>query len=245
MRGIGAHELVIETPEHRVKPAELPALQLAAALGAARQRMIDLMRDQRFRYVLLFRNYGEAAGASAHHPNQQLVATPVTPLRVSNQLNAAWDYFRLKERCLFCDVIDQELDAGSRLVQVDDDFVSFCPYASRFPYEIHLYPRRHSHQFQHQGDTLGERLAAHMQELFRRIDTVLGDAPFNWLLINAPNTNSEVKRQGYWSTIEHDFHWHIEILPRLSPMAGFEWGSGLFINPTAPEDAAAFLRDAL
>ncbi len=245
MRGIGAHEIVIETPIHRVKPAEMPLLQLSAALTASRIRMSDLMRDNRFKYVLLFKNYGETAGATIHHPNQQIVATPVTPLLVSTQLSAARSYFQLKERCLFCDVIDQELDRGTRIVHVDDDFVSFAPYASRFPYEIHLYPRQHTHQFATLSDANTEKLSAHLLTVFRRLDIVLGDAPLNWMLVNGPNTNVDVRRAGFWATLEHDFHWHIEILPRLTPMAGFEWGTGLFINPTPPEDAAAFLRDAL
>ena len=245
MRGIGAHEIVIETPEHRVKPAEMPMLQLAAALGASRARMADLMNDHRFKYALLFRNYGTAAGATMHHPNQQIVATPVTPLRVSRQLTSARQYFHLKERCLFCDVVDQELTDRSRLVEIDDAFLTFAPYASRFPYELHLYPRRHSYQFTDADEHLLERLAAHLQRVFQRLDIVLGDPPLNWMLINAPNSHGGLPRTGFWETLRHDFHWHIEILPRLSPLAGFEWGTGLYINPTAPEDAAAFLRDAL
>ncbi len=244
MRGVGAHEIIIEAPEHRLKPSEISVLQLAAALGAAKARTGDLMRDTRFKYVLLFRNYGVAAGASMHHPHQQIIATPVTPLRVTRQLRSGREYFQLKERCLFCDVIDQELATDSRVVLVDDDFVTFAPYASRFPYELSLFPRRHNCQFTSLGNDGVERLAAHMKEVFRRLDVVLEDPPLNWMLINGPNTSAGIRRVGFWSTLEHDFHWHIEILPRLTPLAGFEWGTGLYINPTAPEDAAAFLRDA-
>lgn len=244
MRGVGAHELIIESPHHGLKPADTPLLQLAASLNASRQRISDLMGDHRFKYALLYRNYGEAAGASVHHPHQQLVAMPVTPRRVSTQLQCGKEYFHIKERCLFCDVIDQEISDDSRLVRLDEDFVSVAPYASRFPYEIHVYPRRHRHQFTESSQTDLEKLASHLLDVFRRLDVVLGDPPLNWVLINAPSVQAGVPRAGYWSTLAWDFHWHIEILPRLTPLAGFEWGTGFYINPTAPEDAAAFLRDA-
>lgn len=245
MRGIGAHELVVECPEHRSRPHEIPLLQYAGALTASRARMTDLMKDRRFRYALLHRNFGTAAGATIHHPLQQIVAMPITPLNISITLESARAHYHLKERCLFCDVIEQELEEGARLVHLDDRFVSFCPYASRFPYETHIFPRQHAHQFTDAGHDLVEALAGHMLEVFRRLHVVLGGPPFNWALINAPNTASgPAPRAGFWGTLPFDFHWHIEVLPRLTPQAGFEWGTGLFINPCAPEDASAYLRDA-
>ncbi len=243
MRGIGAHELIIESPEHQQRPSRLPLLQFAAALSASRQRMADLIRDQRFKYMLLYRNYGLAAGATIHHPFQQLVATPVTPLSVVQKLEQARAHFAIKERCLFCDILAQEIEDGSRIVHIDDRFVTVSPYAARFPYELHTYPRRHSHQFIDLDAPGIERLAGHLQEIFRRLETVLNDPPFHWMLINAPNAGAGVPRPGYWTTLPWDYHWHIEILPRLTPLAGFEWGTGFYINPTPPEDAAAFLRD--
>ncbi len=244
MRGIGAHEIVIETPTHRVKPGDIPLLQFATALGASHLRMLDLLKDPRFKYILLFRNYGLAAGATIHHPAEQLVATPVTPPSIATQLDSARAHYHIKERCIFCDMLDQEIDDGSRIVHIDDHYVTIAPYASRFPYEVHVYPRRHSHQFTDIAANAIERLAAHMLEVFRRLDVVLGDPPLNWILVNGPNPAAGVRRAGYWNTLPWDFHWHIEILPRLTPLAGFEWGTGFYINPTPPEDAAAFLRDA-
>ncbi len=244
MRGIGAHELVIESPEHRRKPGQIPLLQFSGALAASRQRLADLMHDRRFKYIMINRNYGAAAGATIHHPFQQVVATPVTPLAVVSKLETAKAHFAVKERCLFCDVLTHEIDDGSRIVALDEHFVTIAPYASRFAYELQIFPRRHSHQFVDMDQGMIERLAAHMLDIFRRMDVVLGDPPFHWMLINAPNAGAGVPRPGYWTTLPWDFHWHIEILPRLTPMAGFEWGTGLYINPTPPEDAAAFLRDA-
>jgi UDPglucose--hexose-1-phosphate uridylyltransferase len=244
MRGIGAHEIIVETPDHRVKPGAMPLLQLAAALDLSRRRIADLSGDTRFKHILLHKNYGSAAGAQIHHPIQQIIAIPITPIRLATQLESARQHFSLKERCLHCDIIAQELDVGSRLVHVSDEYVAFCPYASRFPYEIHIYPRRHQAQFTELGEKGTELLAAHMLEVFRRLDVVLGDVPHNWMLVNAPNHNAGVRRPGYWTTLAHDFHWHIEILPRLTPHAGYEWSTGLYINPAPAEDAAAFLRDA-
>lgn len=244
MRGIGAHELILECPEHHFRPSQIPALQFAAALGVSRQRITDLMRDRRFKYMLLYRNYGASAGATIHHPFQQLVATPVTPLSVVSKLEVARTHFAVKERCLFCDVLAQEIEDGSRVVLLDDHFVTLAPYASRFAYELVIYPRRHAHQFTDMDQSGIERLAAHMLEVLRRLEVVLGNPPLHWMLINAPNSGAGVPRPGYWTTLPWDWHWHIEILPRLTPMAGFEWGTGFYINPTPPEDAAAFLRDA-
>ncbi|UCF66843.1 MAG: galactose-1-phosphate uridylyltransferase [Acidobacteriota bacterium] len=244
MRGIGAHEIVIETPQHKLRPFELPHLQFAAALTAARTRLVDLLKDSRFKYALLHKNYGQTAGATIFHPTQQIVATPVTPFSVATKLQTSRAHFHLKERCLFCDMIAQEIEDGSRVVQIDEHFVTFAPYAARFPFELQVYPRQHAHQFTGMGDRDIERLASHMLGVFSRLNTVLGDPPLNWMVVNAPNTETQFRRGGYWSTLEYDFHWHIEILPRLTPLAGFEWGTGFYINPTAPEDAAAFLRDA-
>lgn len=244
MRGIGAHEIVIETPEHRRRPGEVPVLQFAAALGASRQRISDLLRDRRFKYILLYRNYGVTAGATIHHPFQQLVATPVSPRSVVGKLEVARAHFAVKERCIFCDVLAQEIEDGARVVHIDDRFVTLAPYASRFPYELRLYPRQHSHQFTELDPPGIEQLAAHMGEIFRRLDVVLGNPPFHWMLINAPNATAGIPRAGHWTTLPWDWHWHIEILPRVVALAGFEWGTGFYINPIAPEDAAAFLRDA-
>ncbi len=244
MRGIGAHEIVVESRQHGLSPGRIPLLELTAAFVAARERMADLERDTRFKYLQLYRSYGSAAGASIHHPHQQIVATPITPLLIATQLQSAKQHYQLKERCLFCDVIAQEIDAGHRLVVLDDDFITFAPYASRFPYELHLYPRKHSADFARTDSDLLERLAAHILEVLQRLDRVLGDPPLNWMLVTSPNVNAGKRRSGYWTTIDEDFHWHIEILPRLAPVSGFDWGTGFHINPSAPEDAAALLRDA-
>lgn len=243
MNGIGAHEVVIETPDHDTGLADLPVEHFAMVLRAYRDRIIDLSNDTRLRYVLVFKNAGASAGASLTHAHTQIMATPITPRTVSMELAAAKEHYQVKERCLFCDIIAQELDAGSRVVKVDEDFVTHCPYASRFPFEMHIHPRRHAHDFSRSDDGLLRRLAFHMKEVLRRMNTALGHPGYNFLIHTCPATEGRVHRSNYWSTLAGDWHWHIEILPRITNVAGFEWGTGFYINPTAPEEAARFLRE--
>jgi UDPglucose--hexose-1-phosphate uridylyltransferase len=243
INGIGAHEVIIETPIHDLALADQPVSQLALVLRAYRERLRDLMNDPRFRYILIFKNEGAGAGASLHHSHSQLIATPVTPRTVAMELSAARDHFVLKERCIFCDLIDYELGEGHRIVCTDRDFVTFCPYASRFPFEMTVMPRQHAHDFAQVDDDALHRLARHLREALSRMHVSLEHPPYNFLLHTAPNTRTMSVRPGYWSTLATDWHWHIEILPRLTSVAGFEWGTGFYINPTAPEDAARQLRE--
>ena len=243
MNGIGAHEVIIETPDHDKDLADLPLEDIAEVLRMYRERLVDLQGDPRFRYILIFRNRGATAGASLAHAHSQLIATPVTPRTVANELQAAREHYNLKERCIFCDILHQELDTHSRIVAVDEDYVTWCPYASRFPFEMTIAPRRHQHDFAATDDVGLARLARHLREVLQRMRRSLNDPPYNYLIHTAPAFRSQSRRVGYWNTIELDWHWHIEILPRLTKTAGFEWGSGFYINPTPPEDAARFLRE--
>jgi UDPglucose--hexose-1-phosphate uridylyltransferase len=243
MQGIGAHELLIETPRHLGNLADLPVEQVQHVLQAAVHRIQDLERDPRFRYVLWFKNYGEIAGSSRFaHARSQLIATPVTPKRVKEELAVARRYFEDKERCLTCDVLSQEQQLKDRVV-LDSSFVTvLCPFASRFPFELCILPKRHACDFASlQPDELAD-LAAAMQQVFSRLKRVLGDPSYNFVLHTAPFRRHRAK-VGYWKTIEDDYHWHLECIPRLTRMAGFEWGSGFYINPTPPEEAAHYLRE--
>jgi UDPglucose--hexose-1-phosphate uridylyltransferase len=243
MNGVGAHEVIVETPHHDLDLSDLPVDDVAAVLRMYRERLVDLQRDARLRYILIFRNRGAAAGASLEHPHSQLIATPVTPRTVGMELQSAREHYSVKERCIFCDIIAQELGAGSRVVAKDPDFVTWCPYAARFPFEMTIAPLRHCHDFAAMDDALILSLARHLREVIRRMKASLDDPPYNFILHTAPSYHMQDRRVGYWSTIEMDWHWHIEILPRLTKTAGFEWGSGFYINPTPPEDAARFLRE--
>ena len=241
--GIGAHEVIVETPDHKRHLPDQSLENVSLLLGVWRERLEDLLRDIRLRSVLVFKNHGQAAGSTIAHPHSQVVATPVTPRILITELASAREHFRIKERCLYCDVIEQEIEDGSRLVELTDQFVAFCPFASRSPFEVHILPRKHRHDFTHSSPELLMELASVLRSVLRRLRKGLEDPPYNLVLHTAPNTRSGPPRPGYWTTLDHDFHWHIEIYPRLTQQAGFEWGTGLFINPTEPETAASFLRD--
>ena len=244
MNGIGAHEVIIETPIHDLDMADMTIEQLERVIWMYRERLQDLMRDGRLKYVLIFKNHGTAAGASLSHPHSQLIATPVTPLTLASELISAKEHYHDKERCLFCDVIHQELDSGDRVVLSSDRMVALTPFASRFPFEVFLAPRRHQHSFADIGDDTLRDLAVALREVLRRMKVCLNDPPYNFLIHTCPNVKARPKRTTYWDTIEADFHWHLEIIPRMVGVAGFEWGTGFYINPTAPEEAARYLREA-
>ena len=244
MHGIGAHEVIIETPEHISNAADLAEDQIRYALEAAVARIADLEGDRRFRYVLWFKNFGASAGAGRiHHARSQLIATPVTPKRVKEELAGTRRYFEDKERCLICDLLTQERDTGTRIVIESEHIVALCPFASRFPFELWFLPKRHSCDFSTMRPEELADLAGVFKQVLTRLKDVLKDPPYNYLLHTAPFRKYHGK-SGYWKTIEEDFHWHIELIPRLTRVAGFEWGSGFYINPTPPEEAARYLREA-
>lgn len=245
INGIGAHEVIIETPEHKSSLANRDIDEIALMLRMYRERLTDLMRDMRLKYVLIFKNSGMAAGASLSHPHSQIIATTVTPRTVAIELNACKEHHQIKERCLICDVIKQELASRERLVSVDDRYVAFCPYAARFPFELMIAPRFHQHDYCRASDQDLRGLAAVIKDVLARYREALDDPPYNFILHSSPNVNVLPKRAHHWDTIEFDFHWHIELFPCLTRIAGFEWGSGFYINPTPPEDAAKYLRNTV
>jgi UDPglucose--hexose-1-phosphate uridylyltransferase len=234
MNGVGAHEVVIETPQHDASLATLSTDAVADVLCAFRERMVDLKKDPRFEYILVFKNHGAAAGASLEHPHSQLVATPIIPIMVSEELFGARQYYEMKERCVWCDVVRQERrNPRRRIVAEAHGFVALAPFAPRFPFETWILPTRHRSSFEESAVDELRGLAELLGDFLRRMDRVLNGPPFNFMLHTAP------LREG---AVEH-FHWHLEIIPKLTNVAGYEWGSGFFINPVPPEDAAAALRE--
>ena len=240
--GIGAHERIVETPQHISSLWQLNEEQITRVLEMYQMRIADLEKDPRFKYVLLFKNQGQAAGGGiSRHSRCQLIALPVNPMRVKDELHGARSYFDLKERCIFCDILRQELDTQQRIAVETTHFVALCPFASRFPFELWILPKEHSADFTHLDPSLRADLAKVLKVALSKLCRVLDDPPYNTILHTAPFRRP---RAGYWRTIDQDFHWHIEIMPRLTRVAGFEWGSGFYINPTGPEEAAKFLREA-
>lgn len=234
MNGVGAHEVVIESPDHLGEMSQLPVEQINLVLTAYRARMIDLSRDQRFRYMQIFKNHGEAAGASLEHAHTQLVATPIVPRRILEELSGCEQHFHIKERCIFCDIIDQEMTVGKRVVAENPDYIAIEPFAPRFPFETWILPKAHQPSFElaYHGNFLS--LARILKETLMRLHLALGAPPYNFVLHTSPCNDPEGPRQ---------YHWHFELMPKLTRVAGFEWGTGFYINPTPPEDAAAYLRD--
>jgi len=236
MNGVGAHEVVIETPEHDRELADQSVEQIEQILNAYRERAMDLHRDKRLRYVLIFKNHGAGAGATLEHPHTQLIATPIVPKILQEELDGARRYFELKERCVFCDIVQQETaeNDGRRVVSMTERFVVVEPFAPRFPFETWILPRQHDASFPVLSD-IGELrdLATTLKDTLQRLNRALDRPPFNFVIHTAPVSDGEVEY----------YHWHLEITPTLTRVAGFEIGSGFHINPTPPEDAAQYLRE--
>ncbi len=244
MNGIGAHEIIIETPDHSRGMADLSTLEISDVLKAYRARYLDLRKDFRFRSMIIFKNHGKRAGASLYHSHSQLIAVPLMPPVASTELKVAKDYFRAKERCIFCDIIDFELRSGERIVKEFQNFVTIAPYASSSPFELRLFPKVHNHDFALMNDAQLAELAIALKDMLLRVKNVLKDAAYNFVLHTAPPQHPRPGKPEQWGSLQYDFHWHIELVPRLTQVAGFEWGTGFYINPTSPEDAAQFMRDA-
>ncbi|MGA2221846.1 MAG: DUF4931 domain-containing protein [Verrucomicrobiia bacterium] len=240
MNGIGAHEVIIETPNPTLQLEQQPVEGIARVLETYKIRVTDLLRDTRFRYILVFKNFGKQAGASIGHPHSQLIAMPVTPKRVKEKLVGAMQYYAYKERSIYEDMLKQELKEGVRLVYENAGFVAFCPFASRFPFEITILPRRQSAYYAdiHPDEIL--LLADVLKATLLKLAKALNQPQYNYIINTAP---ARYAHHGYWATIDQDFRWHIDILPRLTLIAGFEVGTGFYINPTAPEEAAKYLRE--
>jgi UDPglucose--hexose-1-phosphate uridylyltransferase len=233
MNGIGAHEVIIESADHMALLSTMSEKQVADVLFSVRDRILDLRRDTRLRYILVFKNHGEFAGATLEHPHCQLIALPVVPKRVQEELDGAQRYFKFRERCIFCDIMQQELQAQKRIVLESEQFLVIAPYASRFPFETWIVPRRHESHYERLDAGGIHDLGWTLGAVLKRIDKALENPPYNAIVHTAPVQDGPM---------EH-FHWHIELMPKLTKVAGFEWGTGFYINPTPPEEAAQFLRE--
>lgn len=233
MNGIGAHEVIIETPLHDVTMAGLPEKKIEDIIWAYRDRAIDLRKDVRFLYILIFKNEGEAAGASLEHSHSQLIALPVIPRQVTEEIEGSRVYYNYKERCIYCDIVRQEALAGDRMVIENEHFIALAPFAARFPFETWIIPKIHNSCFAEAQPWEYSSLARILKNVLIRLDKVLNVPPYNYIIHTRPLR----------SQMKEFYHWHLEIMPKLVRIAGFEWGSGFYINPTSPEEAAKFLRE--
>jgi UDPglucose--hexose-1-phosphate uridylyltransferase len=233
MNGVGAHEVVVETPDHNLSLATMPKKAVEDVLWACYLRLTDLKKDARFKYVIIFKNEGEAAGASLEHSHTQLIALPIVPKLVKEELDAARRHFDFKERCIFCDVINQEMNDGKRVIYENAGYLAISPFAPRSPFETWILPKRHESTFAPPEKSFSD-LADILQRILRQMDRILDTPPYNFVLHTSP----------FYDEVNEYYHWHIELMPKLTKTAGFEEGSGFYINPTPPEESAKFMREA-
>jgi UDPglucose--hexose-1-phosphate uridylyltransferase len=232
MNGIGAHEVIIETPDHLSSLSVMPRKSLENVLWAYHKRMNDLKKDSRLKYVLVFKNEGEAAGASLEHTHSQLIALPIVPKLVKEEITVCREYYDMKERCLFCDIIMQEREDGRRIVCENEHYLAIAPFAPRSPFETWILPKRHESSYQ-PFDSSFSSMAEVLQRVLNQLDVLLDVPPYNFMIHTSPFTEE---------TNEY-YHWHLELMPKLTKIAGFEWGSGFYLNPTPPEVAAEYMRE--
>ncbi|MFA4986134.1 MAG: galactose-1-phosphate uridylyltransferase [Candidatus Brocadiia bacterium] len=233
MNGIGAHEVILETPRHLDDITELEEKNIVEIFWAYRDRLVDLKRDRRFVYGSIFKNVGLPAGAQIQHSHSQLIVTPVVPKNVAEEMNGCMNFYNYRGRCLFCDMIAQEQEDRRRIVMETENFVVITPFASRFPFEMWLLPIKHSSVFENLPNYAIAELAGVLKNVMHRLNVALDKPPYNFVVHTGPFDRGEMTY----------YHWHIEIIPRLIRVAGFEWSTDFYINPVPPEEAARFLRE--
>ncbi len=244
MRGLGAHEVVVESPNHNTSLSRLCDEEVAHVLGAYVSRVTDLKKDRRFRYVTVFRNQGTLAGQDLDHPHSQITATPFIPRRVVYKLRSLQQYYALKERCILCDITTQEIASKVRTVEWDDQFVAFCPFASRVSYETWILPTNHHCSFEEDLVTWDRQMqfARFLKSVLRRIETVC--PAFHLVLYTTPNVSAKYDRKNNWLTLADDSHWHFEVLPVSQPKSKSYSVKEVYYNSVRPELAAEELRSA-
>jgi UDPglucose--hexose-1-phosphate uridylyltransferase len=233
MNGVGAHEVIIESPDHMKDLADLESKHIEDVLKAFINRMKDLRKDVRFRYCLVFKNHGKEAGASLEHTHSQMIATPIVPKSVMEEMEGGRKYYEYKERCIFCDIIRQEISQNIRLIGQNENVVAIEPFAPRFPFETWVLPRNHIHRFEDTDEETLISFASMLKSVLARLRAALNDPPFNFIVHTGPWIDGR----------KSHYHWHMEIFPKLTRVAGFEWGTGFYINPTPPEEAARYLNE--
>ena len=245
MNGIGAHEVIIENPDSQWDMANATSQEMHDVMTAYAMRIRALQEDPRYRYVLVFRNKGVAAGATIAHPHSQVIALPFLPKQITEKLEAARAFYKHKNRSVFSDMLRQEREENVRIVEENEHFIVLSPFASRFPFEVQIFPKRHNHDYAQQSSDELRVLGETLQRNLKRIKGALSNPSYNLMLSTSPSLSPLPGTAHHWATIAQDFCWHIDILPRLTSVAGFEWGTGTYINAVAPEAATQFLRDVM
>ncbi len=229
--GFGGHEVIIENPEHQRTFTTFSLEEIVWIWQAYKARFSAWEKRLKAGYILVFKNHGSAAGASLSHEHSQLVALPFIPPLVAAEIERSRRFWEASGECLFCELLRQE-ESGPRLVWKSKDYLAFCAYAPRQPLEVWLFPRKHQSDFRKSLAQDPQALAEALREVLRKLDRALPGLPYNWVLHTAPPQEPE---RPY-------FHWHLELIPVLTKVAGFEWGSGIHIIPVSPEEGAAAIR---
>ncbi len=233
MDGVGYHEVIV-TRDHYKHIGKMDPIMVAEVIDAYQTRYLDLMNKKSVRYVEIFHNHGKRSGASIKHPHSQLIAVPVVSPFTVQELKGAENYYVANKKCVFCTILEWELDYGKRLVFENDLFVVYCPFASKMAFEMRILPKKHMPYFERISDDGKIAAGEALQEAIRRLTTVIEGVSFNFYIDTAPCDGKDYPH----------YHWHIEILPRTSTWAGFELSSGMEINAMEPEIAAKYLREA-
>ena len=241
MGGFGYHEVVAETPKHNQSLDDLEVGEIALVLQTYAKRAMTFIKDPKVEYVSMFRNQGKKAGASLSHPHSQIMATTFVPNLLKREYAEASSFFNQKGECLHCRIMEEEKREGQRIILENDGFLVFSPFGSRFPYETHLYPKRHRHSFAQIDEDEITLMAGALKRTLRSMSANFGHLfPYNYS-IHTGYSREFSNIDGF----EESYHWHLEIIPRLTTPAGFEWGSGNYINIINPEDAAGKLRNKI
>lgn len=243
--GFGAHEVIIETPDHFKHIQDFDEHEIVNIFIAFRERIKSLYKDLRIKYVHIFKNHGREAGKSLVHSHSQLIALPMIPKQQLTMIKQSKKYFQEKGRCYLCDEIKTEIKLAERVIYENESFVSYCPYASLYPFEVKIAPKYHSSDFSSTSDEKLKSLADVLKFTVRKLHKTLINPPFNLVIHTSPPYREDVIDKSIYENIEKHFHWHIEILPRITTLAGFELGTDYYINPTLPEEAARFLREVV
>jgi UDPglucose--hexose-1-phosphate uridylyltransferase len=240
MDGIGVHEVIIESPDHGRELNDLPVDHVRDVLWTWQQRLKSIETETQYQYIQLFKNKGREAGASLSHPHSQILALPIIPRGVKEEIYSAERFFNRTKECIFCRSVREDREAQERVVLINGHFAVLAPFASRFPFEMRIHPLRHAPSFSSAREEELSSLAAILKIVLAKLKAVVFDPPYNIVLHQAPQPDLARKA---WPQIERIFHWYLEILPVLTHIAGFEWGTGFYINPVPPEGAAKFLRE--
>jgi UDPglucose--hexose-1-phosphate uridylyltransferase len=213
--------------------ANLSEDNIREVFWAYRDRLVDLKKDTRLLYGMLFKNVGAAAGASLEHSHSQLIVTPIVPINVWEEMSGSLEFFNYRGRCIYCDMVRQELDSDKRVVLDAANFVAFAPYAARFPFETWILPKNHNSHFENIHKMEVDELGTVLKTILLKLESALDKPAYNYIIHTAPFDTQQLPH----------YHWHIEIIPRLTRVAGFEWGTGFYINPVPPEQSAQFLHE--